>query len=96
MNRLLILACSQKKKSGAQNLPAVERYDGPTFRVLRKFLGELPQEAPHVLILSAQYGLIEASHNIPHYDHCMSAARARELRPQVLESAKQILKSRRG
>src|SRR5438045_2444285 len=33
--KLLILACSQAKRDSTAPLPAIERYDGPTFRVLR-------------------------------------------------------------
>jgi exonuclease SbcC len=38
--RLLILSCSRKKKTTSQLLPALERYDGPSFRVARKFIDE--------------------------------------------------------
>lgn len=43
--RLLILSCSQRKRSTSNLLPAIERYDGPAFQVLRKFLREFPLEA---------------------------------------------------
>jgi hypothetical protein len=36
--RMLILACSQRKLLDEGLLPAVERYDDPAFRVLRRFL----------------------------------------------------------
>ena len=41
MNRLLILACSQCKSPAGGILPAIDRYDGPGFPALRKFLGEV-------------------------------------------------------
>ena len=34
---LLIVACSQRKQFDAGLLSAIERYDGPTFQVLRKW-----------------------------------------------------------
>jgi|SRR5215210_261396 len=37
---MLILACSQRKRLDKKLLPAVERYDGAAFRVLRRFLRE--------------------------------------------------------
>jgi hypothetical protein len=91
MTRLLILACSQKKSPAHGALPAVERYDGPAFRVLRRFLRESPGESLTVLILSAEYGLIESGRPIPAYDRRMSAGRAGELREQVLSTAGAVL-----
>ena len=93
--RLLILACSQRKRPDPRPLPAIERYDGPAFRVLRKYLREGPGEAPTVLILSARYGLIESDRRIPAYDCRMSAAQAKALRPRVLATARQVFTSRR-
>ena len=40
MCRMLILSCSSRKKPTNRQMPAIERYDGPAFRVLRKFLRE--------------------------------------------------------
>lgn len=87
---MLILACSQRKRPNEELLPAVERYDGPAFRVLRRFLRENPPEAPHVLILSAEHGLIPHDLPIAVYDRKMTPARARELRPQVLADLDRI------
>jgi len=33
-SRLLILSCSQRKRPDSGLLPAIERYDGPVFRVV--------------------------------------------------------------
>jgi hypothetical protein len=90
-DRMLILACSQRKHLDEGLLPAIERYDGPAFRVLRRFLRERPSEAPGVLILSAEHGLI--SHDLPiaAYDRKMTPARARELRPLVLDELDRIV-----
>jgi hypothetical protein len=95
MNRLLILACSQKKNPAPGPLPAVERYDGPAFRVLRRFLRECPGGSLTVLILSAEYGLIESGRPIGAYDRRMSPARVRELREPVLAAAEAALSSGR-
>ena len=93
MNRLLIISCSQRKKTDAGLLPAIDRYDGPAFRVLRKFLGEAPADPPVILILSAKYGLIEAAHPVPDYDCRMSAALAKQLHSRVLAAGKRVLGS---
>ncbi len=93
MHRLLILACSQRKNPAASVLPAIDRYDGPAFRVLRKFLAETPADAPAVLILSARYGLIDSATRIPDYDCRMSAGLAERLRPAVLKTLARVLRS---
>lgn len=93
MNRLLIVACSQRKNPATGLLPAIKRYDGPIFRVLRKYLRERPEDAVHVLILSAKHGLIGAEHAIQDYDCRFSRASAVKLRPQVLKTACAILQA---
>lgn len=81
LDRLLILGCSQKKRADTGLLPAVERYDGPAFRVLRKYMSQ--KLAPPTWILSAEYGLIPADMLIPDYDRQMTTTRAQEIWPQV-------------
>jgi hypothetical protein len=93
VDRLLILSCSQRKVSSKGRLPAIERYDGPAFRVLRNYLREGAPGAPTVLILSAKYGLIKAGRTIPWYDHRLSGAAAERLRPAVLRTARRVLGS---
>jgi hypothetical protein len=94
MHRLLILACSQRKDGAAGVMPAIDRYDGPAFRVLRKFLLESPEHAPRVLILSARYGLIDSDHRIPEYDCRMSPTIAERLRPYVIERLRRVVRVR--
>lgn len=91
--RLLIIACSHRKRPDPGLLPAIERYDGPQFQVLRKFLHEQSVEAQSVntFILSAQFGLIPANQPIPNYDYKMSPQRAHELQPKVLYEFEQVL-----
>lgn len=83
--RLLILPCSATKRHDPGLLPAVERYDGPSYRTLRRFLADYPEkrDALAVLILSAEFGLIRGDTLVPDYDRRMGAARAAELRPSV-------------
>jgi len=78
-----VIACSATKKKDVGLLPALVRYDGPTFRVLRKYLRRAT-EPPTVLILSAKYGLIEADHPIPDYDCRITAGIAEGIRADVL------------
>ena len=83
--RLLILSCSQRKQACHEPLPAIERYNGPLFFVLRRFLRECTCQARQldVYILSAAHGLIPADFPTPRYDRKMDMPRAVELQPQV-------------
>lgn len=92
--RLLILACSQRKRPNKGLLPALERYDGPAFRIIRRFLRESPSKVPDVLILSAEHGLIPHDLPIATYDRKMTPTRARELRPLVLAELDRVIASR--
>ena len=83
--RLLILSCSQRKHTSQNPLPAIERYNGPLFFVLRRFIRECSRKASEldVYILSAAYGLIPEDFLIPLYDQKMNLSRVVELHPQV-------------
>ena len=85
VSRLLVLSCSATKRPNAECLPAIERYNGPFYTTLRKFLAEHPHEAQSltILVVSAEYGLINGHRLIPDYDHRMTPERAEDLRPQV-------------
>lgn len=90
---LLIVACSRRKRSAPGLLPAIERYDGPLFRVLRKYRRECPDGATFLdtYIFSAKFGLISGDTPIPDYDQKMTETRAHELRAQVIPELKRIL-----
>ena len=83
MYRLLILSCSKRKIPTPGLLSAIDRYDGGSFRVLRKMkrIGRWPTNLD-VLILSAKYGLIDTTAQILNYEYKMDPKRAKELRAQ--------------
>ena len=83
--RLLILSCSQRKRASNEPLPAIDRYNGPLFLVLRRFLRECPHKARllDVYILSAAYGLIPGDFPTAWYDRKINTARVDELQSQV-------------
>ncbi len=91
--RLLILSCSQRKNTSQGQLPAIERYNGPLFFVLRRFLRECPREAKQldVYILSAFYGLIPADFQTEFYDQKMNLSRVVELQPQIKTTFSNVL-----
>lgn len=95
VSRCLILGCTKAKREDAGRLPAIERYDGPTFRVLRKFLSEAPCDLRDVdvLVLSARHGMIPGNRAIDDYDQKMTVARARTIRPQTLEVLERVLRN---
>lgn len=84
MNRkLLVLGCSQTKRDAVGLLPAIDRYDGSAYRVLRNYLRkrEWPSDFS-VAILSAKYGLVGGFTSIENYDERMTARRAKEWAPR--------------
>lgn len=83
MTRLLIVACSRAKRPDAGSLPAIDRYDGPTFRLLRKARGLGLLADTRIMILSAKHGLIPEYWMIGDYDQRMTPARAAELAGEV-------------
>lgn len=80
---LLIISCSQRKRPDPVPLPAMERYDGVNFRVLRKACreGYYPENLD-VLILSAKYGFIGPDTLIEDYDCPMTIQCALALQPE--------------
>ena len=93
--RLLLIACSQRKLSDTRPVPAIERYDGPAFRVLRKYLSEVECASLAILIVSAEFGLIAANRKIPDYDRRMSIGRASELAPSVKSAVLRFISKHR-
>ena len=91
--RLLILSCSHRKQSTQGLLPALQRYDGPAYRVMNKFMRVHSSgvRSLDVYILSAEFGLISSDKLIPNYDRRMSYQRAKELQQPVLSALKHIL-----
>ena len=81
MKRLVILSCSQRKVQSASLMPAIERYDGPAYLVVRKWMRTIPdaRRDHEFLILSAEFGLISDSLRIPYYDRRMTVGRAKRI-----------------
>lgn len=83
--KLLVLGCSQTKRDAPGLLPAIDRYDGSPYRVLRNYLRE--REWPSnlsVAILSAKYGLVGGFTGIEDYDERMTPTKASEWAPKCL------------
>ena len=87
---LLIISCSQRKIKSPGEIPAIDRYDGPTYRCLRKFSDKARFPSNHglpynvrVLILSARYHLIFPETHIPNYDLKMTLERAKDMAADI-------------
>lgn len=93
MKSLLILSCSQTKRSNVELLPALERYDGPAFRLLRKFLHQKSDLRLDIYIISARFGLIAGSRLIPDYDQKLTKGRSLELNIPTIDSLRKLLNS---
>jgi cytoplasmic iron level regulating protein YaaA (DUF328/UPF0246 family) len=96
MPRLLLMSCSRRKRDDEASLPAIERYDGPAFRVLRRYLREYRDSRLRVVILSAEFGFLNSDDPIPNYDRGLTRERAAELRQTVRPTLKRILNSVRA
>jgi hypothetical protein len=65
---LLVLGCSRTKRKTEKPLPAIERYDGPTFRMVRRLYFDGLHLDVDLMIFSARFGLVRPSAMIPRYD----------------------------
>lgn len=93
-NYLLLISCSERKVLSPDLLPAIDRYDGPVYRCLRKFRSEQDGKLPNnlrILILSAKYGLIFPETEIHDYDLKMTAERSEVMRSGVHQNLSQCL-----
>ena len=85
--QLVVLWCSDKKSDAPGALPAIERYTGTVYNVLRNYLRKsLWPESLSVAVLSAKYGLIGGLTSIANYDQRMDARRAAELMRPTTET----------
>ncbi|MEQ1823429.1 MAG: tRNA-guanine transglycosylase DpdA [Fimbriimonadaceae bacterium] len=75
--QLLVLGCSDRKRGVSDLLPAIDRYDGPYYRVLRNYLREhdWPRNLS-VAVLSAEYGLVGGLTRIKDYNKRMTRSLA--------------------
>jgi hypothetical protein len=91
---VLILACSQSKNEGKSPAPAIHLYDGVNYRVLRKVLFERGwPPGLQIKILSAKYGLIDATTLIEPYELRLDVGRAVKINKQVVKQLIDLKKS---
>ena len=88
MSSLLIMSCSKTKKR-LENVSAIDLYDGQAYRVIKK---SLPDNI-EILIISAKYGPIRSTEILSYYDQVMTVARAAELRPNVENVIRNVIRN---
>lgn len=65
----------------------MERYDGYFFRIIKKANDDdVLRKDLDVVILSAEFGIVDSDDQIPDYDRRMSPKRATELRDDVVST----------
>lgn len=86
-SRCLILGCSRTKNKNSELIPAIQRYNGPSFKVLRRYMNENPgnSDTLDIFVLSAKYGLIDGQTLIANYDQYMTNKQATEMYGKVME-----------
>ncbi len=95
-NDLLILACSQKKIKSSTLLPAIERYDGPSYKVLRKIMHSSNyNNSLDIAIISAKYGLLQPNENIEDYDLKMNKEIANSIKNKVIQTLRKQISNKK-
>lgn len=87
--RLLIVSCSQRKKELVTWAPAIEVYDGPMFRILRK--SSALNNGVDLRIISAKYGIMSPNKPIRNYDLKMTSEKACSLNKDIVQSISDLL-----
>lgn len=82
---LLIISCSKRKINGRAN-SALQVYDGPMYRALRKRISYVDAAQVRIFIVSAEYGFIPAESVIESYERKITVERAAQLNMTVLDS----------
>lgn len=80
---VVIVGCSARKLSTTTPVAALDLYRGWCVPALRAYVHRRPRLREHILVLSAQHGLIHAEHPLLPYDQSLTPQRAADLRPDV-------------
>ncbi|MBV9387620.1 MAG: hypothetical protein JOZ78_14465 [Chroococcidiopsidaceae cyanobacterium CP_BM_ER_R8_30] len=69
----------------------IERYDGPVFQLVRRFLKSDKPEKPDIHILSVGFGIISTTKPILNYDCKMTKECAQDLQPTCDDTLRKIV-----
>ena len=70
-------------------VPAIERYDGVAFRLLRRYI-RVSGDPLNIFILSSKFGLISHTEKIPYYNSKLTLTRASKMKGKIYSQAKQL------
>ena len=85
-DKLLILSCSETKKLGKGR--AINIYDGPAFKTVRKYL--VNNDGLDVRIISAKYGIISKDAQIEDYNEKLTPEKASEYRTRYSQEIRTL------
>ena len=90
---LLVIPCSKRKINIFENeVPALDLYDGPFFRIIRKLFREYRKlDNLDIVIISAKYGLITSETFIKNYDLLMTINIAKRLNGDLCRKLSHIV-----
>lgn len=90
--RLLIIGCSNKKNRFDHLDRALNVYDGPNYRSIKKMIrsNNFPDDV-QILIISAKYGMIFPNELIGYYDQKMTAKQSELLRSEMKKKLKKYV-----
>lgn len=100
MSRAIIVAASKRRREEPKDpIPAIDRFQGVYFRILKKYLRERKLPNIDVLIISQNFGVLQAQDKIPYRKPTKTIGFDKEttkrLRKSNLESLENIFKERK-
>lgn len=63
---MIVLSASQRRSTDPDPLPAIERYDGVYFRLVKKYLREKRLSDTDIIIVSERNGIARPDENVPY------------------------------
>ena len=102
MAKLLILGSSYRRNPSPEPLPAIERYDGQFYRIVRKYMDKLREKNIDVIIITEDLDVVTPEMKLPYkpptgerwglfQPRVKDSEKVRRLQEQILE----IVKSKR-
>ena len=100
MKRLIIVSASLRRLEEPSNpIPALDRFDGVYFRIIKKYKREGKLQDTDCVIVSKKFGIIDQNERVPYYkpDHIdkfgylnMNESQIKKLREENLARLKEI------
>ncbi|UCG04488.1 MAG: hypothetical protein JSW11_10995 [Candidatus Heimdallarchaeota archaeon] len=89
--KLLIVSCSATKDPEAKDIPAILRYSGEVFLILKSIISNSlwPQHID-LIIVSAKFGLLNPLDKIPYYDEALKMERISFLKKMIKAQVKTL------